>query len=262
VTRYGESRGDAERRLREALRDREGSLEAAAVAEPGERHRHDLARRRRQRSGHRYQAAVPLRRRLLRAAPGSGSYDCGKFRSPPSTGCSGRSARTMGRAPPDPPQRASGILGLVVRHGALAANPIHEVTTRRARRRPTAGPRVPTIDEAHQLPRVQAASTAPAAAVDPAARTFTVTVGDVQRRPSRSSRPPSPWPRTSNRLGIRMHRRGAGRGRAGGSSSSPTSGGARPIYGRRVSRTGASSWSATSSCTSPFDSSSTRSTPS
>jgi hypothetical protein len=160
------------------------------------------------------------------------------------------------------PQRASGILGLVVRHGALAANPIHEVTTRRARRRPTAGPRVPTIDEAHQLPRVQAASTAPAAAVDPAARTFTVTVGDVQRRPSRSSRPPSPWPRTSNRLGIRMHRRGAGRGRAGGSSSSPTSGGARPIYGRRVSRTGASSWSATSSCTSPFDSSSTRSTPS
>ena len=153
VTRYGETRAHAERRLREALRDRSGpaddestadrrlsSMAAAWLAEVDDS---DLA---------------PNTRRLYHFAvdayllPGMGELRLREVTVPAVDRLLTAVRRNHGPGAAKSARSAlSGILGLAVRHGALPSNPVREVPGRRAHRRPTAGPRALTLEESQQL---------------------------------------------------------------------------------------------------------------
>ncbi|SDC92295.1 Site-specific recombinase XerD [Geodermatophilus telluris] len=158
VTRYGSTRAHAERRLREALRDRNGMATPAATADSrlaaaaalwlAEVEASELAAGTKRlyrlvvdsyvlpRLGELRlrEVTVPAVDRLLtavRAGHGAGAA---------------KSTRSV----------LSGILALAVRHGALPTNPVRETTLRRTAR-PTKTPRALTVAEAQHLRKELAA---------------------------------------------------------------------------------------------------------
>ncbi|SFT82707.1 Site-specific recombinase XerD [Geodermatophilus amargosae] len=153
VTRYGDSRAQAERRLREALRDRDGSVGATAGADSrvsslvtmwlGEIDDSELA------AGTKrlYRFAVtsyvlpPLGElRLREVTVPAVDRTLRAIRQTHGAGAA-KTARSV----------LSGMLALAVRHGALPANPVRETSLKRTQRRTAQAPRALTVPEAQQL---------------------------------------------------------------------------------------------------------------
>jgi len=153
VTRYGESRAHAERRLREALRDRDGSAEMAANADSrisslatmwlAEVDDSELAAG----TERLYRFAVTsyvlpalgeLRLREVTVPAVDRAFRAVRTSHGPGAAKSARSV-------------LSSMLAMAVRHGALATNPVRETSTKRTQRRNAGGPRALTLPEAEQL---------------------------------------------------------------------------------------------------------------
>ena len=153
VSRYGRTKAEAERRLRAALRDRGNGLDEGASADSrlatvaaawlAEVDDSDLAvgtKRLYRFAVQNYvipgvgqlrlrEITVPAVDRLLTAVRKSHGAGAAK------------AARSV----------LSGILTEAVRRGAIPTNPVREVASRRAHRRPAPGPRALTVEEARQL---------------------------------------------------------------------------------------------------------------
>jgi integrase len=158
VARYGQTRAEAERRLREALRDRSGTTTAPVAADArltamaqlwlADVEAADLA------------AGT---KRLYRFAtesyilPGVGDLRLREITVPVVERLLASVRRNHGPGAAKSTRNVlSGILGMAVRHGRLPANPVAEASAQRTpRSRP--GPRALTPDESHQLRTLLAA---------------------------------------------------------------------------------------------------------
>ncbi|MGY1688436.1 tyrosine recombinase XerC [Geodermatophilus sp. SYSU D00867] len=155
VTRYGESRPQAERRLREALRDRDGSAETTAGSGADSRVS-SLATM--------WLAEIDDSelatgtKRLYRFAVTSHVLPAlGELRlrevTVPAVDRTLRAIRSTHGAGAAKTARSvlSGMLALAVRHGAMPANPVRETSMKRTQRRTASGPRALTVSESAQL---------------------------------------------------------------------------------------------------------------
>jgi integrase len=153
VTRYGDSRAQAERRLREALRDRDGSADTTAGADS---RLSSLATMWLAEIDDSELAAGT--KRLYRFAVTSYVLPAlGELRlrevTVPAVDRTLRAIRTTSGVGAAKTARSvlSGMLALAVRHGALPANPVRETSTKRTQRRTVEGPRALTVSEAGHL---------------------------------------------------------------------------------------------------------------
>ncbi|WP_029429862.1 tyrosine recombinase XerC [Blastococcus sp. URHD0036] len=153
VSRFGRTKAEAERRLRAALRDRDSApdegnssdsrLATVATAWLAEVDDSDLA------TGTKRLYRFAVQSYVL---PGIGQLRLREI-TVPAVDRLLTAVRTSHGAGAAKSARSvlSGILAEAVRRGAIPTNPVREVGSRRAHRRPTAGPRALTVDEERQL---------------------------------------------------------------------------------------------------------------